>query len=74
MGSDVCAAMRRAFCVGPKQKEMRRAFRVCLAMLRQALKPAMVSYSSLISACKQGEVLRWAFNVAEVGLQSQAAQ
>ena len=42
---------------------MRRAFDVCVAMLRQALEPDMVSYSALISACEKGDELRWAFDV-----------
>ena len=42
---------------------MRRAFDVCVAMLRQALKPDKVNYSALISAWEKGEELRWAFDV-----------
>ena len=44
-------------------EEMRRAFDVCVAMLRQALKPDKVNYSALISAWEKGEELRWAFDV-----------
>ena len=42
---------------------MRRTFDVCVAMLRQALEPDMVSYSALISACEKGDELPWAFDV-----------
>ena len=52
---------------------MRRAFDVCVAMLRQALEPDMVSYSALISACEKGDELRWAFDVC-VAMLRQALQ
>ena len=43
----------------------RLAFDVCADMLRQAMKPNMVSYSTLISACEKGKEMRRAFGGCE---------
>ena len=42
---------------------MRRASDVYADMLRQAMKPNLVSYSALISACEKGQEMRRAFDV-----------
>ena len=46
-----------------KGEEMRRAFDVCVAKLRHALKPIMVSCNALISTCRKGEEMRRAVDV-----------
>ena len=44
---------------------MRLAVNVLDAMVRQGIKPDIVSYSALISACAKGQELRVAVNVCD---------
>ena len=49
---------------GEKGKEPRRAFDVCAALMRQAVKPDIDNYNALISSYLKGKAIRRAFDAS----------
>ena len=49
---------------GEKGKEPRRAFDVCAALMRQAVKPDIDNYNALISFSLKGKAIRRAFEAS----------